>query len=1319
MTDDELIALIEETPVEQLSLEQIEMIRARVAGSSALRAAMAGHLAFEQRLHAALGRPVVEVDAIIARVEPRRKAVRALRVLATIAAAGGALAFVVWMARSPTVRQPESVTHLSPLDGVEHDTSVANPTSIEPPADSIDSAIVDPVLEIDDADSATATSSPTVSEPWGASLAAEAKPFDRTCFVELATPTTQSAEMLKRWWQVISGAKPAIQNKPLGLMLKGVYRLRSPFRAGTALRVSFAPNAEMRLHVWSGSKGVTLALGERPRLGWAGYLAEREPRRPLPRRLSFIGVDENRFQRTGRGVVEVRWQDGLVVLSRGDILLFAAPLATPPEHVILESTTSATVLTGLDLIASAPFPLDESQPVEGPKLAGSHSWKTFDQPGSEFHKAADGSVQLAANRPSQTARAWFPLASVSPQQIVFAVDEVQPGAGIYLGDQSGQPLVGVEYAISKRHGQLMFGFVNPTQSGTNLDESGSPPHPLANGRQWLRLIVARDAVKCEASGDGVHWRAALEPFARDERPIVTVGLYVRAASGASGLQVSHVADEHIEAFDLADARKSLSNDGPLLAHDLRSLSNLARLRDTRDAATAGRLFDAIVDLGHAAFHAGHRRPYWLVHQQLYDAPLDNLTNVTLPPDFLVQREILNLIESGDWQALDQTCASVRFFKRAPHAGSAESITELAAAEYGDTMRLVDWAAAQGESLQTSNPAGSSGAWVQPLHRGSRHPLVEPFSRDEFNILSEFQSAVAAGSFKDACEIVVSLKPTSDAAIISEGDDADLFVSLRTAIAAAMRDNTDLRETMIAEFGRVAQVELSQAVRDNNVPAIESIPLRFPATSASADAEMALGDRELARNDILLASIHYAAARKVGGSAWTDLSARLRLVAAMQGDAAESPVLDRVRLGEVTLESDEFEQMILRLHNRAAKAGLTSNESNAAASVATKPARYSVRAAKASNISEAPAREVAAVMFGERLLIENQTQNACYDLIAKQPVWATKVDKSSDPPRWKQSSMTPRWSANGVFTRRATSTGAEVVCLDPAAGLVRWRTSPRLTFVTDPIVLGENVLAIAFDSGDEDTLHLQFVHLDAGTGRVRTRSPFVVLRNSWQGRPPCEATIAGDTFLFVGGGCVIAASLDGRVQWLRRQPWVANLLAVQASASRSTSPLVIGGSVCVWQPGSAGISCLDLVTGRVRWQRVMPGTDRLVALTTDTILLQTTDGLSAIDATTGKTRWFYPSRTLLEPLAASPSLVLFAEGDARASQRAAIQLQWIDSASGNRVARSQLDVSGLRQFEPGPLIAPNNKLWLLSTGDGSNALRLFELVEQGPALKETP
>src|SRR5690348_5620660 len=66
MTDGQLVALVEETPPDELSAEQIALLRRRLPHSSELREALAEQLRLEQTLNAALGAPQVSIDWIIA-----------------------------------------------------------------------------------------------------------------------------------------------------------------------------------------------------------------------------------------------------------------------------------------------------------------------------------------------------------------------------------------------------------------------------------------------------------------------------------------------------------------------------------------------------------------------------------------------------------------------------------------------------------------------------------------------------------------------------------------------------------------------------------------------------------------------------------------------------------------------------------------------------------------------------------------------------------------------------------------------------------------------------------------------------------------------------------------------------------------------------------------------------------------------------------------------------------------------------------------------------------------------------------------------------
>src|SRR5262249_14746694 len=53
--------------------------------------------------------------------------------------------------------------------------------------------------------------------------------------------------------------------------------------------------------------------------------------------------------------------------------------------------------------------------------------------------------------------------------------------------------------------------------------------------------------------------------------------------------------------------------------------------------------------------------------------------------------------------------------------------------------------------------GKPGKAPPPVDR--RHPLVEELSKEGYNLMAEFEAAVANHSYKDACELIANLTPS--------------------------------------------------------------------------------------------------------------------------------------------------------------------------------------------------------------------------------------------------------------------------------------------------------------------------------------------------------------------------------------------------------------------------------------------------------------------------------------------------------------------------------------------------------------------------------
>ncbi|MGC3972273.1 MAG: hypothetical protein QM775_34520 [Pirellulales bacterium] len=195
---------------------------------------------------------------------------------------------------------------------------------------------------------ASATAGPALPpEPWTAMLAAAPQKFDDFWFSTCRL--TRDVEGLQRWWETRTGQqRPANNDERYGLQLGGLFELRAPWPAGSTLTLwtTEVQNEIARLHLWTGEQGVTLELRQRPYEHWTAYRSTKRPAEPLPQRMIFASGDNDRALRTGEGPLDLRWHEGRVLLSRGDILLLTAPLAEPPQSVWFEGTA---VLKGIGL----------------------------------------------------------------------------------------------------------------------------------------------------------------------------------------------------------------------------------------------------------------------------------------------------------------------------------------------------------------------------------------------------------------------------------------------------------------------------------------------------------------------------------------------------------------------------------------------------------------------------------------------------------------------------------------------------------------------------------------------------------------------------------------------------------------------------------------------------------------------------------------------------------------------------------------------------------------------------------------------------------
>src|SRR5690606_19833722 len=86
---------------------------------------------------------------------------------------------------------------------------------------------------------------------------------------------------------------------------------------------------------------------------WAAYRGERTENEVQPSHIALIGTDDGRYERTWSGPVELRYQAGTLILSRGDIRLLTVPFGDPPGEVYFDGRAW---FRGIALYRSEPLP---------------------------------------------------------------------------------------------------------------------------------------------------------------------------------------------------------------------------------------------------------------------------------------------------------------------------------------------------------------------------------------------------------------------------------------------------------------------------------------------------------------------------------------------------------------------------------------------------------------------------------------------------------------------------------------------------------------------------------------------------------------------------------------------------------------------------------------------------------------------------------------------------------------------------------------------------------------------------------------------------
>ncbi len=1009
MTDEQLLALVEQKAPEELTLEEIELLRSRLETSPAIREALAAQLEVDTKLSVVLARSTkLTPEQILAR-QPSlaqgnsRVVLIALLLVIPIVGLSGA---ILWNVIAPSIASVDSAddpakeTNESDADQPEtaDDKTAAAASSgdaensASQPASGQPSGPTPPRAENAPGNPAPAATSEPVKPappplPWQAVIDAQGPlpPLSEVAFRQFDTekklPLTAD---VRPWFAAVPGMNHRIAdtNTQRGkcAQLEGIARLLSPWTNDSALRLSLENYNQLQIHCYSGSAGVTLYYYEDQSYKWAAYTHTRDGNKPRPKSQSFTltSTDDERNRRSEirhGGPIELRYRNGQIILSRGDVQLITAPLPTAPDDVYFDGRVA---FHGIELVRtegdprplhSAPVALAIEKPAELTWQFANPS-KTPSQEDLEWaakfmpQPVAGGGIRLSADNPERRLNYVALLPRPVLGEVVLQLADIGPGTGVFLGRADGKSHEVLRFLKNKRGDCPLVARLRGWETEWEADFYPYTERPLAATQTacFVKLNYGCGSVRWSLSADGKSWATVDVPHENQPGEVMSIGLEIPQKTPKTGItiqrielreftgltqlaqadllaKVPHVGDLTTYAQWQAALLASQPREVPLdawrrtfavatLAQGLTSKVSFPVLEGLLDdplLATLplekqiAALSDAALMTSDFRNNQSMRRS---VPQRFIDLAMREISRTGVQSFSEIRRASLSYsVNSWQQQEFDPSDLFRALLCHAVYEGNPADILMLSQQlrfyHTAERAPLLDWA----ESIALRSRVDASGEGLTRLKDGWRHPLIEQLSKDTYSRLTEIQSVIESEAWNDAARMITSIDPESAPGVAPYFGDRSLLASLPVAIDLMLADHPPLREALATQFAPLAKLRLAQATLSGNAPLVELAAVQFSGTDSAAEAHQWLGDRALASGWFERARLEYEQARARNPALAAELAPRIRLAAAMLGVEAEAPVTADVRFGDISMSASNYETMIREMIARGDR-GLT-------------------------------------------------------------------------------------------------------------------------------------------------------------------------------------------------------------------------------------------------------------------------------------------------------------------------------------------------------------------------------------------------------------
>ncbi len=1026
MTDAELIELLETKATSEWTEAEVDLLRLRVRESPEVRLAVAEAIRLDQALAEKFSAVNLSVEAILAaarNTQPRERHLSLWRWgfgTALLLVAATILYLVTRpqpeaekLAQTGEIATPDAVPvpDRKPAE-VAANTPAKTPEPVDKPEDK-------PVTEPTPAPVASVPTPPTVAPsvtpvavvpPTFPELTPQAPRVAQAALLSDQEPSGLGKSELQRWLEPAEKDKAQFnetqRHDTRVAAFEGMVRLKAPWGDDSVLRIAPFDQQGLVLYFWTGETGVALVHYQpRGRLEWAAYLVTRKPGELRPSTWVLAATDNGVYERLSRPPLDLRHQDGRLLVQRGAIRLLSAPLAAKPVEVFLERKGWAW-FRAFRMFRGEPHPspvaperpvvVELNRPVD-------LDWTTRLSDGAYWYPSLEGPVELKSEKSNQPARADFPLPVRGLMEYLVEVRSPTAGTGVFVAGESGEPVGQLAFFENRATKSTSYGLlpVGQKHDHVHLDVQQQVA-PNVGERHWFKLVVGAGVFKAWGSVDGVEWTRLPEATVPTPRgkTVTRLGLFCLAGKEPRRITLERVLVREVAPLvRLADLELRSRVPARVIAHDGEYGAWLALALGSQPAGVP--LEAWLRAAGVATLANGPRGPVAndILHGLLGDAIQrlpgleERLAVLAAGAELLdgwnyqyaIRQALLYealgqvLLKAGETKPYSAVATSLftvplwteTVFDSMPASlVRAELIGQIYRGEWAgveQTARqveywnesgppeyrwehhrpgfrpLVAWSLAASIREQPEKPRGKG----QPAFPSQwRHPLVQDLSKEGFNTLAEVRVALAEKSYRDACQIITSARPDLALGLVPDSVDPGLLVSLPQSIAVAMRDEPELARVMNDEFARLGKFRVQQAIRDGNFVAVKGATVQFFGTDAARMAHTWLGDRALAGGEFSAAIREYQRGLLVASEAARDeLSPRLRLAGAFLGRDEERPAVGPLQFQERKFSADEFERMVTQVREKA-RAGATRAVGDPEPSVAAAlvaPARYEVQA----------------------------------------------------------------------------------------------------------------------------------------------------------------------------------------------------------------------------------------------------------------------------------------------------------------------------------------------------------------------------------------